>query len=93
MAAPDESQALLTLQRELIVELREQLTLLHSPNAELRSELHAARNERALRTTQAGEVGQTPLLPTLEELERAAEEQNNPGLRALLRNLGAGLEG
>lgn len=93
MAALDESQALLTLQRELIVELRAQLTLLHGQNAELRGELHALRNEKALRRTQAGEHGETPLLPTLEELERAAEEQNNPGLRALLKNLGAGTEG
>ena len=78
---------------ELIIELRAQLTLLHGQNAELRGELHASRNEKALIRTQAGETGQTPLLPSLEELERAAEEQNNPGLRALLKNLGAGTEG
>lgn len=78
---------------ELLVELRAQLTLLHVQNAELRAELHAARREKALRSTHADEAGATPFLPSLDELERAAEEQGNPGLKALLKNLGAGTEG
>lgn len=89
MAAPTTESLLL----ELIVELRAQLTLLHGQNAELRAELHAARREKVMRSTQADEAGHTPFLPSLDELERAAEEQGNPGLKALLKNLGAGTEG
>jgi hypothetical protein len=78
---------------ELIIELRAQLTLLHGQNAELRTELHAARNERAMRAAHADENGQTPFLPSLDELEQMAQDQGNAKLAALLKNLGAGTEG
>lgn len=76
---------------DIIRELRKQLTLLHSQNAELRADLHAVRNEKRLRATMAGEDGETPFLPTLDELESAA--QANPKLGALFKSLAGGMDG